>query len=115
MGNIGIRDGKLIARKLTIENEAGEAGAVVTYSIPQCASAISTSAIMAGYELGDIGSADIGYGDTSTFSQQPPYARNIKVIANGDETGYNDDDQDPMTFKGYNAMGEHIEETLYVH
>lgn len=118
MGNVGFRDGKFIARKLSIEDETGNAGAVVNYSIPQCASAISTGAIMTGYELGDIGTADIGYGDTSTFSQQPPYAKNIMVTANGDEVGHmpgaGAGDSDPLYIKGYDAMGNHIQETLWV-
>lgn len=114
MSNYGTRDGKFIVKKLSVEDENGEPGAVVTYTIPKCASAVSTGAILSGYELGDIGTTDFGYG-ISTFAAQPPYACNIKLVANGTEIGHGTEaDWDPVTIIGYDAMGNSIQETLYV-
>ena len=118
MSNIGIRDGKLIAKKLSFEDVSGNPGAVVTYEIGNCATAVSSGGILSGYELGDIGTTDIGYGDTSTFAAQPPYALNLVLIANGDEVGHMPGagvgDSDPFTIIGYDGMGNHIQETLWV-
>ena len=113
MANYGYRDGGLVVKKLTIADESGEPNAVVEYSILQ-ASAVSTGAILTGYVLKGIGTADISAMTCSSFAKQPPYALNLVVCANGAETGRGDADHDPLTFKGYNAMGNHIQETLYV-
>jgi len=118
MSALGIRDNRLIVKKLSFQDSEGEPNCAITYNIPKCASAISTGAILSGYELGDIGTADIGYGDTSTFAAQPPYALNLVLIANGTEIGHSLggglSDSDPFIIKGYDAMGNHIQETLYV-
>ena len=113
MSNFGFRDNKIRVKGLIIEDESGEPGAVVTYSLAQCASAVSTGAILTGYVLKSIGTADFGYG-ISSFAKQPPYALNMVLVANGNQTGHGDADRDPFTIVGYNKMGEKIRETLYV-
>jgi len=114
---IGIRDGKILVKKLSVIDESGEPNAVVTYSINKMASVISTGAILTGYELGDIGTADFGV-SIGTFAAQPPYALNLVLIANGTEIGHSLGgglgDSDPFIIKGYDAVGNHIQETLWV-
>ena len=102
MGIYGTRDGKFIAKKLTVQDKFP-----VSYSIPDIAGQ-STTAILSAFDIQSHAANDI---TGTSMGAQPPYAMAITVQAINDGTAAN---TDALTIKGYDARGRYIEESVII-
>lgn len=102
MSIYGTRAGVFTAKKLKIQDKVP-----VNFSI-QDTVATSTTAIANGFDLATNGTASI---TPTSFSVQPPYPMVISVQAVDAGTAGN---TDTLTFKGYDAKGNYIEEAVTV-
>lgn len=102
MGVYGTRDGKFIAKKITVQDKVP-----VQYIIPKTV-AYSTAAIMS--------AEDVNSNGTTAYSNvdlliQPPYAMRLLVTANAAGTAAN---TDALTVVGIDAMGIRRSEDIVI-
>jgi len=99
----GFRDGRLILKKLTVEDKMP-----VSYTIPYFRG-VSSTAILEAWDV----SAGTAVKYNTAFSVQPPYAVELSVhaVAAGTADGAAGDG---LIFKGWDAKGNWIQETVYV-
>ena len=101
MGSYGMRDGVFAPKKLSVKGKMP-----VTFSIPMTV-AYGTGTIVSNWNTHTATTAKTN----TAFLEQPPYPMVLGVTANAAGTAAH---ADTIVFKGYNALGKYIQESVAV-